>query len=146
MAYPRKLVTSLLIGNVLSATSCYYFWQKGQDKNTTNDNENLLKHELLTMAEYNKWTYIQIQNWCKDNFKDDIDLYDKNTNIPFKTIRNTLCHLWCGDQLWYCLMNGIYDNCGIDNNPKSKLTMEQLSTFGIVIMIMMVNGKPYLKE
>ena len=50
-----------------------------------------------------------------------------NTKIPFKTVRNTLCHLWAGDQLWYCFMNGIYDDCGLKGKPK--MTMDELGTY-----------------
>eukprot|EP01084_Bolivina_argentea_P289338 496813_1 len=129
MTFSRKIIATLLLGNVVSISGCYYFWQQSNNNRHEDSytcNKNVLKSQLLTMAEYNKWTYSQIQNWCKQNFKNNEDLYNQNTNIPFKTVRNTLCHLWCGDQLWYCLMNGIYDKCGIKNN---QLTMNELATF-----------------
>eukprot|EP00484_Ammonia_sp_Unknown_P008156 CAMPEP_0197060486 /NCGR_PEP_ID=MMETSP1384-20130603/127684_1 /TAXON_ID=29189 /ORGANISM="Ammonia sp." /LENGTH=217 /DNA_ID=CAMNT_0042495843 /DNA_START=75 /DNA_END=724 /DNA_ORIENTATION=- len=66
-----------------------------------------LKSELYLLTTYNQWTYSQIEKWCKQNIADDTAKYTANTGIPFRSIRNTLCHLWMADQILYNKMFGL---------------------------------------
>ena len=67
---------------------------------------NPLHRHLKLMTRYNKWAYKQIETYCVTNFTNNPEFYTTNTNIPFKTIRNTLCHLWLSEQLWLVRMIG----------------------------------------
>ena len=70
------------------------------------------------MSRYNKWAYKQVQTYCETNLANNPELYTTNTNIPFKTIRNTLCHLWLSEQLWLLRMiNGTHRNLLIPHAP-----------------------------
>ena len=71
---------------------------------------------LMTL--YNKWAYKQIEIYCNTNINSNSELYTADTGIPFNTIRNTLCHLWLSDQIWFLRMTG-GTQCQL-RNPSNK--------------------------
>lgn len=65
-----------------------------------------LKKQLLRNVYYNKWAHNQIAIFCQTNFKNNPEFYTKNMNLPFSSIRNTLCHLWFAEQIWFSRICG----------------------------------------
>ena len=132
-----NLFFGLLLGVPIGYISCSYALQNIDINNnnissiTSSESEGAqLKSQLALMARYNRWAYQQIHKWCKENVGDDTDKYKQNTGIPFKTISNTLCHLWMADQIWYNRMFGLNEtNYKTYNNKTGKITNSELFTF-----------------
>eukprot|EP01084_Bolivina_argentea_P053377 97973_1 len=128
--------TSLLIGLAIGIPIGYIthsYASRNIDKNPdSNDKSDALKSQLYTMAKYNEWAMNQVNKWCKTNIGSDIDKYTQNTEIPFKTIENTLCHLWMTDQVWYNRMFGLKQSeLKSYKNNKKIISNEELSTYWI---------------
>ena len=116
------------IGGTIVGISIVYVYIK---RIHSHDNDLLCKN-LKMMGLYNKWCFMEIQKWCKNNFNNN-KYYGINTNIPFKSVRNTLCHLWMADQVWLSRMLNKYEmkyTTNIDGTLKTKsINIHEMATY-----------------
>ena len=89
-----------------------------------------LKKQLFNLVYYNKWAHAQIGAFCVKNFKNNPEVYTENMNLPFRSIRNTLCHLWFAEQLWYCRMiGGTHRNLEVARTIPRTIDLSEFATY-----------------
>ena len=90
----------------------------------------MLKKQLQNIIEYNIWANKEIESYCLSNFGNNIELYTKDVKIPFNNIRNTLCHMWFAEQLWFTRMiNATHRTLKIPYNTPRTITNKEFISY-----------------